>query len=66
MSYLVANPEGRFSHNEAHGISYTKTKQKLLADQELEGKLSNIMKKPVFGVFDQGRLKLAYSAIENS
>ena len=29
MSYLVANPEGRFSHDEAHFIYYINSKKEL-------------------------------------
>ena len=46
VSDLVGNPEDRFSHNEAH------------IGSRLELHLSLVVRKPVFGVFDQVLHKL--------
>ena len=78
MSYLVANPEDRFSRDVAHfipsyvcvhfpfGVWGRMWNSTVSVPNHCRYYMSHVTRKPVFGVCNQGRLKPACSATETS
>ena len=67
VSYLVENPEDRFSRDVAYLIMSSKLRNAYSKrSRAFHHYMSYVMRKPVFGVFDQVRLKPACSASEAS